>query len=76
MPALVAGAMRRTDATLAAIAAKAEKEATYHLRHAGEWLIRLGDGHGGEPRPHGRVARPPLALHRRDVRRPRTTTRP
>ncbi len=27
-----------------AIAAKAEKEAAYHLRHAGEWLIRLGDG--------------------------------
>lgn len=34
------------DETLAAIAAKAEKEATYHLRHAGEWLIRLGDGTG------------------------------
>ena len=32
------------DATLAAIAAKAEKEAAYHLRHAGEWAIRLGDG--------------------------------
>jgi ring-1,2-phenylacetyl-CoA epoxidase subunit PaaC len=32
------------DATLAAIAAKAEKEAAYHLRHAGEWLVRLGDG--------------------------------
>jgi len=32
------------DATLAAIAAKAEKETAYHLRHAGEWLIRLGDG--------------------------------
>jgi ring-1,2-phenylacetyl-CoA epoxidase subunit PaaC len=27
-----------------AIAAKAEKEAAYHLRHAGEWVIRLGDG--------------------------------
>lgn len=37
-------AMRSTDATLAAIAAKAEKEVAYHLRHAGEWLIRLGDG--------------------------------
>jgi ring-1,2-phenylacetyl-CoA epoxidase subunit PaaC len=33
-----------TDATLAAIAAKAAKEAAYHLRHASEWLIRLGDG--------------------------------
>ena len=32
------------DETLAAIAAKAEKESAYHLRHAGEWLIRLGDG--------------------------------
>ncbi|MEK0084872.1 1,2-phenylacetyl-CoA epoxidase subunit PaaC [Benzoatithermus flavus] len=32
------------DATLAAIAAKAEKELAYHLRHAGEWLVRLGDG--------------------------------
>jgi ring-1,2-phenylacetyl-CoA epoxidase subunit PaaC len=35
---------RSADATLAAIAAKAEKEAAYHLRHASEWLIRLGDG--------------------------------
>jgi ring-1,2-phenylacetyl-CoA epoxidase subunit PaaC len=33
-----------SDATLAAIAAKAEKEMAYHLRHAGEWVIRLGDG--------------------------------
>jgi ring-1,2-phenylacetyl-CoA epoxidase subunit PaaC len=32
------------DETLAAIAAKAEKETAYHLRHSGEWLIRLGDG--------------------------------
>ena len=32
------------DETLAAIAAKAEKEMAYHLRHAGEWVIRLGDG--------------------------------
>lgn len=36
--------MRSTDATLAAIAAKAEKESAYHLRHSAEWLIRLGDG--------------------------------
>jgi len=33
-----------TDPTLAAIAAKAEKETAYHLRHAAEWMIRLGDG--------------------------------
>src|ERR1700741_1173149 len=32
------------DETLAAIAAKSEKESAYHLRHASEWVIRLGDG--------------------------------
>jgi ring-1,2-phenylacetyl-CoA epoxidase subunit PaaC len=32
------------DATLAAIASEARNEAAYHLRHAGEWLVRLGDG--------------------------------
>ena len=36
--------MQSADATLAAIAAKSEKESAYHLRHASEWLIRLGDG--------------------------------
>ncbi len=36
--------MASTDATLAAIAAKSEKESAYHLRHASEWVIRLGDG--------------------------------
>ena len=35
---------RSKDASLAAIAAKAEKEMAYHVRHAGEWTIRLGDG--------------------------------
>ena len=33
-----------TDATLAAVAGKAEKEVAYHLRHSAEWVIRLGDG--------------------------------
>ncbi|MCP5082307.1 MAG: phenylacetate-CoA oxygenase subunit PaaC [Alphaproteobacteria bacterium] len=33
-----------TDADLAAIAGKAEKEMAYHARHAGEWVVRLGDG--------------------------------
>ncbi len=33
-----------TDARLAAIAEKALKEATYHLRWSSEWVIRLGDG--------------------------------
>jgi ring-1,2-phenylacetyl-CoA epoxidase subunit PaaC len=35
---------RSTDHTLAGIAAKALKESRYHVRHAGEWVIRLGDG--------------------------------
>jgi ring-1,2-phenylacetyl-CoA epoxidase subunit PaaC len=32
------------DEQLAAIAAKALKEVTYHLRYSSEWTIRLGDG--------------------------------
>jgi ring-1,2-phenylacetyl-CoA epoxidase subunit PaaC len=43
---------RSKDATLAAIAAKSVKESRYHLRHAGEWLIRLGDG---TPESHDRA---------------------
>jgi len=35
--------MRSSDATLAAIAAKSEKEMAYHLRHSAEWVVRLGD---------------------------------
>lgn len=38
--------MKSADATLAAIAAKSEKESAYHLRHSSEWVIRLGDGTG------------------------------
>jgi ring-1,2-phenylacetyl-CoA epoxidase subunit PaaC len=36
--------MKSTDPTLAAIAAKSEKESAYHLRHSSEWIVRLGDG--------------------------------
>jgi ring-1,2-phenylacetyl-CoA epoxidase subunit PaaC len=32
------------DAQLAAIAAKSLKETRYHVRHARDWLVRLGDG--------------------------------
>jgi ring-1,2-phenylacetyl-CoA epoxidase subunit PaaC len=32
------------DPTLAAIAAKAAKEVAYHLDHATQWTLRLGDG--------------------------------
>lgn len=33
-----------SDSTLAAIAAKAVKEVTYHRDHATQWTVRLGDG--------------------------------
>ena len=33
-----------SDEVVAAIAAKARKEARYHQQHAGEWVVRLGDG--------------------------------
>lgn len=33
-----------SDDTLAAIAAKAVKEVAYHRDHAGQWVLRLGDG--------------------------------
>ena len=36
--------MKSKDATLAAIAAKSEKESAYHVRHCSEWIVRLGDG--------------------------------
>src|SRR3954463_2553090 len=36
--------MKSNDPTLAAIAAKSEKESAYHLRHSSEWIVRLGDG--------------------------------
>src|SRR3981081_4208238 len=36
--------VKSSDETLAAIAAKSEKESAYHLRHSSEWIVRLGDG--------------------------------
>ena len=33
-----------SDAVVAAIAGKAVKEARYHQQHAGDWVVRLGDG--------------------------------
>ena len=33
-----------SDEHVRAIAQKAEKEIAYHIRHSGEWVIRLGDG--------------------------------
>lgn len=37
-------AVNSTDETLKGIAGKAAKEMAYHVRHCGEWVIRLGDG--------------------------------
>jgi len=33
-----------SNTDLAALAAKAAKETRYHVRHAAEWVVRLGDG--------------------------------
>ena len=33
-----------TNASIAAVAAKSLKEARYHVRHSGEWMLKLGDG--------------------------------
>jgi ring-1,2-phenylacetyl-CoA epoxidase subunit PaaC len=46
---------------LAALAAKSLKEAKYHVRHSGEWLIKLGDG---TDESHRRVQRALDALWR------------
>ncbi len=38
------GLATSSDSQLAAIAGKAVKEARYHQQHAGDWVVRLGDG--------------------------------
>jgi ring-1,2-phenylacetyl-CoA epoxidase subunit PaaC len=38
------GLVQSTDTQLAAIASKSLKEVHYHLRHAHDWVLRLGDG--------------------------------
>jgi ring-1,2-phenylacetyl-CoA epoxidase subunit PaaC len=35
---------RSSHSELAAIAAKSLKEAKYHVRHSGDWMLKLGDG--------------------------------
>ena len=35
---------RSTSPEVAALGAKALKEAKYHVRHSGEWMLKLGDG--------------------------------
>lgn len=55
---LYAKLARSSDAALAAIAAKGAREAAYHERYSGGWLVRLGDG---TDESHARVA---LSLER------------
>ena len=50
-----------TDEAVRGIAGKAVKEVAYHIRHAGEWVIRLGDG---TEESAARMARAVAALHR------------
>ena len=57
-----------TDATIAAVAAKAVKEVRYHAELAAEWVIRLGDGTEESRRADGRRARLDVALRPRTVR--------
>ncbi|HEU4722828.1 MAG TPA: 1,2-phenylacetyl-CoA epoxidase subunit PaaC [Gemmatimonadaceae bacterium] len=49
------------SAELAALAAKSLKEAKYHVRHSGEWMLKLGDG---TDESHRRVQRALDALWR------------
>ena len=50
-----------TDEQVAAIAAKAVKESTYHRDHATDWTMRLGDGTDESHQRHGDGARNPVA---------------
>jgi ring-1,2-phenylacetyl-CoA epoxidase subunit PaaC len=49
-----------SDSELAAIAAKSAKETAYHLRHATDWVVRLGDG---TEESHARMQRAVDQLH-------------
>jgi ring-1,2-phenylacetyl-CoA epoxidase subunit PaaC len=43
---------RSADETLAGVAGKAVKEVAYHVDHATQWVVRLGDG---TPESHSRM---------------------
>lgn len=49
---LLRGLARSSDARVAGIAAKAAKEAAYHVERSADWVIRLGDG---TPTSHERM---------------------
>ena len=52
--------LQSADNQIAAVAGKAIKEITYHIRHCGEWIIRLGDG---TDESHSRMVAAVDALH-------------
>ena len=68
--------MKSTDATLAAIAAKSEKESAYHIRHSLGMDRAARRRHRGKPRPRAGRDRRSLGLHGRDVRGRRQRARP
>ncbi len=51
---------KSTDNTLQALSFKAVKEIAYHIRHCGEWIVRLGDG---TDESHERINNAVSALH-------------
>ena len=53
-------ALASSDPVRAGVAGKAVKEMAYHVRHAGEWVIRMGDGTEESAR---RMAEAVEALH-------------
>ncbi len=57
--ALYAGMAAGSETDLAEIAAKAEREMAYHVRHTGEWVVRLGDG---TEESHNRMEKALVAL--------------
>ena len=66
---LYAALARSTDRTLAGVAGKAVKEVAYHLDHAHQWVLRLGDGTDESHAPHAGGPRRRVAVRRRALRR-------
>ena len=47
---------RSSNTDLAGIAAKAVKEARYHVRHSAQWVVTLGDGTRIEAQPAAAIS--------------------
>ena len=68
--------MKSSDPTLAAIAAKSEKESAYHIRHSLGMDRSSRRRHRRKPSPRADRDRRSLGLYRRDVRSRRQRARP